>query len=76
MVEKRKTFCMCCLLCCFKTDPLIVIATIPVGGFVSGQLIPLHLHVINNSDQSVHKFQVQLMKVKNKLKVNILIIIS
>lgn len=41
-------------------------ARTPVGGYCPGQVINLEIDVINESDQPVSDFTVQLIKVKKK----------
>lgn len=43
---------------------MIIVARVPVNGFTPGQNIPLNLEIINKSDQSVHTFHVELVKVQ------------
>ncbi|KAG4069514.1 hypothetical protein HA402_006880 [Bradysia odoriphaga] len=76
-------FNLCCLLCCFKTDPLFVTAVIPYSGFVPNQVIQLRIQVINESDQPIQKFSVKLIQffeyidrhsnIRGKIKENVLV---
>lgn len=54
---------LCGCLGCFRSDPLHIVASIPVGGYVPGQTIDLSLEVDNKSNQRVPYFQMQLVKV-------------
>lgn len=69
IVEEDKTFFLCCLLCCCISDPLKIVARMPVGGYTPGQTINLELNVNNQSDQPVSEFSVQLIKV-SEINVN------
>lgn len=63
-VEKRKEFYVCCLLFCFKTLPLNIVAKLPATGFTPGQRIDLILEVENQSSKNVKNFKVEFFKVK------------
>ncbi|XP_055295178.1 uncharacterized protein LOC129564951 [Sitodiplosis mosellana] len=52
----------CCWLCCFPSDPLQIVARIPVGGYVGGQTINLALEVDNKSNQRVPQLKMELIK--------------
>ncbi|KAJ6636591.1 Arrestin domain-containing protein 17 [Pseudolycoriella hygida] len=55
-------FNLCCLLCCFKTDPLFVTAVIPCSGYTPTQIIALRIQVINESDQPIDKISVKFIQ--------------
>lgn len=59
----RKTFFVSCLLCCCETDPVFIIARLPVAGYTPGQTIELFLDVNNKSDQTFQDFQILIIKV-------------
>lgn len=61
--EKRKEFYLCCLLFCFKTLPLNIVAKLPASGFTPGQRIDLTLDIENLSSKNVRNFKVELYKV-------------
>lgn len=62
-MEKRKEFYLCCLLFCFKTLPLNIIARLPASGFAPGQRIDLALDIENQSSEKIRNFKVELFKV-------------
>lgn len=62
-VEKRKEFYICCLLFCFKTLPLNIVAKLPATGFVAGQNIKLVLEIDNQSSKNVENFRIEFYKV-------------
>lgn len=66
-MEKRKEFYICCLLFCFKTQPLNITAKLPATGFTAGQLIDLTLVADNQSSKTVKNFKVEFFKVKSKM---------
>lgn len=63
VAQQDKTFSPCLIFRCFKSDPLEVVAQIPIGGYVPGQNISIELMIKNRSSQSVSKFAVQLVQV-------------
>lgn len=62
--EKRKEFYLCCLLFCFKTLPLNIVAKLPASGFTPGQRIDLTLDIENLSSKNIRNFKVELYKVR------------
>lgn len=62
-VEKRKEFYVCCLLFCFKTLPLNIVAKLPATGFTPGQRIELTLEADNLSSKNVKQFKIEFYKV-------------
>ncbi|KAG4069598.1 hypothetical protein HA402_009538 [Bradysia odoriphaga] len=60
--EVRKSYSICCLLCCCTSGPLIVKGSIPVGGFVPGQIVDVFLQINNGSDQTFANFIVKIIK--------------
>lgn len=62
-MEKRKEFYICCLLFCFKTLPLNIVAKLPATGFVAGQNINLTLEIDNQSSKNVENFRIEFYKV-------------
>lgn len=66
-MEKRKEFYLCCLLFCFKTLPLNIIARLPASGFAPGQRIDLALDIENQSSERIRNFKVELFKVNKSL---------
>lgn len=52
--------------CCCPSGPLEVSAFTPVRGYTPGQIINLKLNVSNASKEPVHKFEVELIKVRGK----------
>lgn len=53
------------ITCCWRSDPLKIVARTPVGGYAPGQMINLVLNVNNKSDQTVSEFTVQFFKVSS-----------
>lgn len=53
------------MLCCFPSDPLRIIARIPVSGYAPGQLINLTLEVDNKSNERIPLIQMELVKVRD-----------
>lgn len=63
VISSKKKFFICCL---FRVSGLLhITASIPVRGYVPGQTIDLSLQVNNRCDQTIQKFTVDLIKVKN-----------
>ena len=62
-MEKRKEFYICCLLFCFHTLPLHIIAKLPATGFVAGQQIDLTLEIDNQSSKTIENFHVRFFKI-------------
>lgn len=58
--EKRKTYFIDCLLC--NSGPLVISASVPVGGYVPGQTIELLLQVDNRTDRN-QNFTIHIIKV-------------
>lgn len=65
-MEKRKEFYLCCLLFCFKTLPLTIVAKLPQTGFTPGQRIDLTLMAENQSSKSVKNFKIEFLKVSHQ----------
>ncbi|XP_047003362.1 arrestin domain-containing protein 17 [Schistocerca americana] len=57
--ETEKNFCCCCC----KSGPLSLVMSIPVGGYVSGQIIPVTVEVDNASNVNVDNVYCALRKV-------------
>lgn len=53
----------CGSYCCFPSDPLHIVASIPVAGYVPGQTVNLSLQVDNKGNQRIPHFSMQLVKV-------------
>lgn len=62
-VEKKKEFYICCLLFCFKTLPLYIVAKLPATGYTPGQRIELKLEIENQSSKAVEGFRIEFFKV-------------
>lgn len=60
-VEKIKTFC--CLFC--ESDPLIMTVRVPKTGFGLGDLIPIHVQMVNKSTTDVLSTELTLEKQEN-----------
>lgn len=61
--EKYKTFYpFCCFCCCCSSDPLHLVARIPVSGYTPGQTINVEIDVDNQSETDAD-ISVQLIKV-------------
>ncbi|XP_058789932.1 arrestin domain-containing protein 17 [Phymastichus coffea] len=61
MIENSKTFCC---LCC-GSPPLTVNVSLPVRGYVPGQIIPVKVNVENQSGKEVNVVKLKLDKVIN-----------
>lgn len=59
---KRKVFFKCC---CGTTDPLEIVARVPVGGYTPGQFVNLDMEVKNKSNEPVSQFTVEMVQVWN-----------
>lgn len=62
MKEKHKVFIPCCCCCCCPSDPMHLVARVPVTGYTPGQTINIEIDVDNKSEETAD-FAVQLMKV-------------
>ncbi|XP_055375350.1 arrestin domain-containing protein 17-like [Condylostylus longicornis] len=51
--------------CCFASRPLIVEATIPKSGYVSGEYISVNFKVFNTSGKRIQRFSVSLKQLIN-----------
>lgn len=58
MEEVEKFCCWCC-----ESDPLMMTVTVPFGGFVPGQDIPIKVSYVNNSDVDVEKTEISLIRI-------------
>lgn len=56
--EVTKFCCWCC-----KSDPLLMTVTVPFGGFVPGQDIPIKVSYINKSDVNIIATQFRLHRI-------------
>lgn len=57
-LELQKTFC--CFFC--KSGPLQAFVSIPVKGYVPGEIIPVNIEIDNGSTVRVHRVQITLRK--------------
>lgn len=57
-VEEIKTFC--CLFC--ESQPLIMTMRVPKTGFGLGDLIPIHVQMVNKSNNDVNSTELKLKK--------------
>ncbi|XP_031628231.1 arrestin domain-containing protein 17-like [Contarinia nasturtii] len=62
VVEENHTYYPCFLLCCFPSDPLSIVAQMPVGGYAPGQTINLTLNADNRSNTRVPEFKMELVQ--------------
>lgn len=62
-VEKKKEFYVCCLLFCFKTLPLYIVARLPATGYTPGQRMELKLEIENQSSKTIESFRIEFYKV-------------
>ncbi|XP_031621629.1 uncharacterized protein LOC116339736 [Contarinia nasturtii] len=62
VVKKTDTFYVCCLLCCWSSDPMKIVAYTPVGGYTPGQFINLRMSINNQSSQKINGFTIHLIK--------------
>ncbi|KAK7866141.1 hypothetical protein R5R35_004789 [Gryllus longicercus] len=58
-LEKEKYFCCCCC----KSGPLTLVLSLPVGGYVPGQAIPVTVELDNNSGTNVANVICTLRKI-------------
>ncbi|KAJ9599747.1 hypothetical protein L9F63_026405, partial [Diploptera punctata] len=58
--EVSKTFGFCC----WKSGPLNVVLSLPVGGYVPGQDIPVTVDIENGSDIPIREVKCTLRKVR------------
>lgn len=65
-------FNKCCLLCCFKSNPLDIIVRVQFGGYTPGQTINVQIEANNKSDEQVSHFIVQLIKVSMVPKIDLI----
>lgn len=65
--RSRKGFSKFCFLSCVTSEPLEIVAHIPVSGYIPRETIDLHLQVNNKSNQPVLEFTVQLVQVSIKI---------
>jgi hypothetical protein len=49
--------------CCWSSGPLTMTVSLPVGGYVPGQDIPVCVDVANNSDVPIREVKCTLRKV-------------
>lgn len=54
----KKFCCWCC-----ESDPLITTITLPFGGFVPGQDIPVMINYVNKSDVEVERTRIYLQRI-------------
>lgn len=60
VAKKVKTFGL------ISKRTMMIDATVPLGGYVPGQTINLQINVNNQSKETVSKFSVKLVKVRNE----------
>ncbi|XP_055296096.1 arrestin domain-containing protein 1-like isoform X2 [Sitodiplosis mosellana] len=60
--EETKRFNPFCLLSCCASDPLFMIATVPVSGYTPGQMINVDLELTNASNENVKAFILQIVR--------------
>lgn len=63
-VTEDHSYYPCFLFCCFPSDPLTMVAQLPVGGYAPGQTINLSLNVNNQSNTRVPDFMMELIQVR------------
>lgn len=52
-------------MCC-ASDPLFIIATVPVGAYTPGQMINVDLELTNTSNENVSAFVIQIVRVSRR----------
>jgi hypothetical protein len=62
-MENEKFTRFCCLFC--KSDPLTVTVTIPRGGFIPDEEIPVTINYVNTSDVKVDRTKIELKQIVN-----------
>lgn len=68
LVKKEKKISRCFLICCYRSNPLEIVARTPVSGYTPGQTINLEFTASNKSEQPISGFKVQLVKVSTDCK--------
>lgn len=58
MEDQKSFYCGIC-----RTNPLLLMASIPMSGYVSGQTIPVSIHINNQSSIDVDQLLVALVKI-------------
>lgn len=64
--EETKRFNPYCVFVCCASDPLFIIATVPVGGYTPGQMINVDLELTNTSNENISAFVIQIIRVSFK----------
>lgn len=57
-------------MCCCSTNPMKIVARMPVGGYAAGQFINLAISVNNQSGQTISGFTINLIKVSDLWEIN------
>lgn len=63
VAEEIKRFNPFCLFVCCASDPLFMIAKLPVSGYTAGQMINVDLELTNASNENIKSFTVQIVRV-------------
>lgn len=71
-IEKKHTFYSCFGFCCCESEPLILRAQIPIGGYIPGQTIDLEFEAFNKSNVRVSEFTIQFVKVSRLISLKLL----
>lgn len=61
--EETKRFNPFCLFACCASNPLFMIASIPVTGYTAGQMINVDLELTNTSNENIEAFILQIVRV-------------
>lgn len=61
-IENKKTFNVCCWVCCWQSNPMTIVARLPMSGFIPGQTIPLEFDILNDSTENISTLLVHLNK--------------
>lgn len=61
--EETKRFNPFCVFSCCASDPLFMIAAIPVSGYTPGQMINVDLELANNSNEYIEAFVLKIIRV-------------
>lgn len=63
--EETKRFNAFCFFVCCASDPLFIIATVPVSGYTPGQMMNVDLELSNTSNENLSAFVFQIVRVSS-----------
>lgn len=61
--EDTKRFNQWCFFACCASDPLFIVASVPVSGYTPGQMINVDLELTNTSNENISAFTLQIVRV-------------